>query len=265
MRPTTAVQEMTVSLPTVLAERLRALVPPRKRSAFIAEALEGKLTLAEQAQALEEAAGIPIELRTSKAPEFYRMACRFAEQARDARPISDRKAHPKVDDSLEDLRSLFAPESYDEPEPTQEEIEYTTVAVLLAFLCLEAYINEYISDKVSQPTRDLLLEKRASIELKWLLAPQLAAGQTFEKGREPFQRFTWLKRKRDQLVHFRSKWQKPVREGQRLQSRESQKLALNWETANKAAETPRVMIERLHEMDGSQTPEWLEPGTASRC
>ena len=42
----------------VLADRLRALVPPRKRSAFIAEALEERLALEEQAQALEEAAGI---------------------------------------------------------------------------------------------------------------------------------------------------------------------------------------------------------------
>jgi len=49
---------MTVSLPITLVERLRALVPPRKRSAFIAEALEEKLALAEQAQAFEEAAGI---------------------------------------------------------------------------------------------------------------------------------------------------------------------------------------------------------------
>ena len=58
MRTVTAVQKMTVSLPTALAERLRALVPPRKRSVFIAKALEESLALAEQAQALEEAAGI---------------------------------------------------------------------------------------------------------------------------------------------------------------------------------------------------------------
>lgn len=57
-RSAIAVQKMTVSLPAALVERLRALVPPRKRSAFIAEALEEKLALAEQAQALEEAAGI---------------------------------------------------------------------------------------------------------------------------------------------------------------------------------------------------------------
>jgi len=58
MRTTTAIQKLTVSLPTALAERLRAVVPPRKRSSFIAEALEERLALAEQAQAFEEGAGI---------------------------------------------------------------------------------------------------------------------------------------------------------------------------------------------------------------
>lgn len=57
-RTAMAVQKMTISLPVALAERLRALVPQRKRSAFIAEALEERLALAEQAQALEETAGI---------------------------------------------------------------------------------------------------------------------------------------------------------------------------------------------------------------
>jgi len=50
-------QKMTVTLPEPLLNRLREHVPPRQRSAFIAEALEEKLALEEQLAAIEEAAG----------------------------------------------------------------------------------------------------------------------------------------------------------------------------------------------------------------
>jgi len=50
-------QRITVTLPKPLLQRLRERVPPRQRSAFIAEAVEEKLALEEQAVAIEEAAG----------------------------------------------------------------------------------------------------------------------------------------------------------------------------------------------------------------
>jgi hypothetical protein len=53
-----AVQKLTVSLPIILVERLRALVPLHKRSLFIAEAVEERLALEEQIAAIETAAGI---------------------------------------------------------------------------------------------------------------------------------------------------------------------------------------------------------------
>ena len=48
---------MTVTFPRPLLQRLQERVPPRQRSAFIAEAVEEKLALEEQLAALEEAAG----------------------------------------------------------------------------------------------------------------------------------------------------------------------------------------------------------------
>ena len=48
---------MTVVLPKPLWQRLFERVPPRQRSIFIAEALEEKLALEEQAAAIEESAG----------------------------------------------------------------------------------------------------------------------------------------------------------------------------------------------------------------
>lgn len=56
--PSLTVQKLTISLPVTLAERLRTLVPPRKRSLFIAEAVEEQLALEEQVVALETTAGI---------------------------------------------------------------------------------------------------------------------------------------------------------------------------------------------------------------
>ena len=50
--------KITLSLPTTLAEQLKALVPPRQRSAFVAETLRERLEEEETLAVLEETAGI---------------------------------------------------------------------------------------------------------------------------------------------------------------------------------------------------------------
>lgn len=50
--------KITLSLPTALVEQLKALVPPRQRSAFVAEALQERLEEEETLAVLEETAGI---------------------------------------------------------------------------------------------------------------------------------------------------------------------------------------------------------------
>ncbi len=50
-------QKITISLPRQLAERLKARVPARQRSTFIAKILEEYLALEEQSVILEETAG----------------------------------------------------------------------------------------------------------------------------------------------------------------------------------------------------------------
>lgn len=50
-------QKTTVSLPKPLLERLKERVPARQRSSFIAAALEERLTLEDQLEAIEESAG----------------------------------------------------------------------------------------------------------------------------------------------------------------------------------------------------------------
>lgn len=51
-------QKITVTLPLPLLTRLDEIVPTRQRSAFISQAVQAQLALLEQAQALDEAAGI---------------------------------------------------------------------------------------------------------------------------------------------------------------------------------------------------------------
>ncbi len=50
-------RKATITLPKGLLKRLNKTVPNRKRSLFIAEAIEEQLDLIEQGSALEEAAG----------------------------------------------------------------------------------------------------------------------------------------------------------------------------------------------------------------
>ena len=51
-------QKITVTLPQPLLTRLDEIVPTRQRSAFISQAVQAQLALLEQAQALDETAGI---------------------------------------------------------------------------------------------------------------------------------------------------------------------------------------------------------------
>lgn len=51
-------QKITLTLPKALLARLDATVPARRRSRFIAEAIEERLAIEEQLTALEESAGI---------------------------------------------------------------------------------------------------------------------------------------------------------------------------------------------------------------
>ncbi len=52
-----ATRKITVTVPTDLLERISVYVPARRRSDFIAEAIEEYLTIVEQAEAIDEAAG----------------------------------------------------------------------------------------------------------------------------------------------------------------------------------------------------------------
>ena len=56
-RGSSDVQKVTVSLPKSLLERLKERVPGRQRSSFIAAALEDRLVLEDQLEAIEESAG----------------------------------------------------------------------------------------------------------------------------------------------------------------------------------------------------------------
>jgi hypothetical protein len=55
--PLAGTQKITISLPKSLAERLKAQVPSRQRSNFIAKILEEYLAIAEQIEILDETAG----------------------------------------------------------------------------------------------------------------------------------------------------------------------------------------------------------------
>lgn len=56
-KPTGATRKITVTVPVELIDRLATYVPARRRSDFIAEAIEEYLTLVEQAETLEATAG----------------------------------------------------------------------------------------------------------------------------------------------------------------------------------------------------------------
>ena len=56
-RTSSETQKVTVSLPASLLERLKERIPPRQRSSFIAEAVQERLALEDQLDAIQESAG----------------------------------------------------------------------------------------------------------------------------------------------------------------------------------------------------------------
>ena len=50
--------DITLSLPTILVEQLKTLVPTRRRNAFVTEALQERLEMEKTLAVLEETAGI---------------------------------------------------------------------------------------------------------------------------------------------------------------------------------------------------------------
>lgn len=137
------------------------------------------------------------------------------------------------------------------------ELEQSLISILSAYTALEAYINMYGRDRLSQKVwQEKFFKRRASTESKWVGVPQRATGKSLNKGREPFKSFLELESLRKYIVHFNPRFAPlaPSKYGTVIEAYSK----LTCEKAEWACRTVRRMIVALHKLDGSDRPGWLE-------
>ena len=106
-----------------------------------------------------------------------------------------------------------------------KEPEQALVSLIFSYSALEAFINETLSvtEQFSGGRRSddekkfyalmlQLQEKKDSTEQKYHLSKILFTGSPWQKGDEPFQRFDFLKRLRNELIHKKSETTATVRD-----------------------------------------------------
>ncbi|ELP5730802.1 hypothetical protein ACWOUW_004260 [Vibrio vulnificus] len=105
------------------------------------------------------------------------------------------------------------------------EPEQALVSLIFSYSALEAFINESLSvteqfsggrrsddEKKFYALMQQLQEKKDSTEQKYHLSKILFTGSPWQKGDEPFQRFDFLKRLRNELIHKKSETTKTVKD-----------------------------------------------------
>ena len=138
------------------------------------------------------------------------------------------------------------------------QMRYAALAVVCAFTSLESYINGYGAERLNPEVwREC---RRLRPATKWILVPQLATGQTFNKETEPFQSFIWLRNLRNYVLHFREGTYTMtgfVGGAHPAYSTFEPYSRLNIESAERACSTVMAMISALHALDDSEPPCWV--------
>lgn len=138
------------------------------------------------------------------------------------------------------------------------QMRYAALSVVCAFTSLESYINGYGAERLNPEVwREC---RRLPPATKWMLVPQLATGQTFNKGGEPFQSLIWLRNLRNYVLHFREgtyTLTTHVNAAHPDYFSFEPYSKLNDESAERACDTVIAMISGLHALDGSEPPSWV--------
>jgi len=160
----------------------------------------------------------------------------------------------------------------DEIDPDPEELENIDEAVarlaeligvflqsvfatdVFAVMTLEAFVNGLASDMLGGSMLDQF--DRLSLEGKWLFLPRLVGRDSFDPGREPFQGFRRLVRRRNAHVHTKKDEPLHVVGGdladEFLRSRLSQ--------IDDALATVRGLITQISTLLGTELPNWVQEG-----
>jgi len=125
-------------------------------------------------------------------------------------------------------------------------------AIVFSALTLEAFINQQFG--LNPESRQVIMEEKGiSLKAKWLLLPLLLGGKkTFERGAEPFQKFSELVALRNTIFHFNPTESVDVAAA-KPQKRFFSDLVKDTELAKAYFNVVEKMIKKLHELSDSKT------------
>lgn len=171
-------------------------------------------------------------------PFFYRMAFEFADLAKTWK----RKKRDELKMAILDL---------------------SVASIVLAAFCGESYINGFLLRKLTKGEWQCL--ERQPVRDKWRRGVEKVTKDkeaTFKAGEEPFSSYSEIVDLRNEIAHY--KHPQPLVTVDDTSSTSLLRAAqkdicekFTPETARKACESVKSMIQKLHEFDGTSVPYWL--------
>ncbi|MGB8779364.1 MAG: hypothetical protein WCD81_01800 [Candidatus Bathyarchaeia archaeon] len=136
------------------------------------------------------------------------------------------------------------------------EMQSSVACFVFCVICLEAYINTYAGDRLSELIWEKL-ELRLRLEDKWIVVPELALRKTFETDKEPYKSLKWLVDQRNFIVHYKGKFSEPEMNDRLGTATDRIFNQFTLEKAERAFQLVKDMIKSVHSFDDSKAPDWL--------
>lgn len=148
-------------------------------------------------------------------------------------------------------------------DPDADDLDHSLQATILSVACLEAFINwvgmsafgnewdDYEAGKSQNRKRH-----RPTLEDKWVeVTRKHTSGQTFVRGRQPFQGFKRLVSLRDYILHYKAGFIEPVPtpKGNVTEAR----AHIDHQSAQRATDVMKLMLLEFHRLSNVQAPAWI--------
>ena len=133
---------------------------------------------------------------------------------------------------------------------------FLRASIIFSFIAIESYINEFIKKsleekKLSPSTNQFLEKKRRSILEKLTLGVELITGKEVDPTSSEYNNFKRLESTRNKLIHFKGEIEIYTRD-------------ITIKRAEEAIETVRGLIKKIHELDGTSPPQFIDRSHSTR-
>lgn len=139
------------------------------------------------------------------------------------------------------------------PKDTSHDFErwrYVRASIIFSSITMESYINEFIKKslerkKLTLSAKEFLEKERRSIWEKLTLGVELITRKEVDTSISEYQNFIRLKKTRDKLIHFKGDIKIYTQD-------------ITLPRAEEAIETVRGVIKKIHELDGTPYPQFVD-------